>query len=86
MRELPESLDETYERILNNIHPRNYIYANRAFQLLSISFIGTLEELNEAVIVDVEQCALNIDERFLNLKGLLDICTCLITFQENTKP
>lgn len=86
MRELPESLDETYERILNNIHHKNRIYASRALQLLSISFIDTLEELTEAVIVDVEQCALNIDDRFLNPEGLLDICTCLITFQENAEP
>jgi ankyrin repeat protein len=86
LTELPESLDETYERILNNIHPKNRTYAHRALQLLSISFINTLEELTEAVIVDVEQCALNTDDRFLNQEGLLDICTCLITFQENTRP
>ena len=36
--------------------------------------------------MDVEQCALNTDDRFLNPEGLLDICTCLITFQENAKP
>jgi hypothetical protein len=86
LRELPESLDETYERILIKIHPKNRTYAKRALQLLSIKFIDTLEELTEAVIVDVDRCALNTDDRFLNPEGLLDICTCLITFQKNAKP
>ena len=87
MTELPESLDETYERILNGIHHKNRKYAHRALQLLAIeSGIKTLEELAEAVIVDIEQCALNTDDRFLDPHGLLEICTCLITFQKDSTP
>jgi hypothetical protein len=36
--------------------------------------------------VDIEQCTLDKDKRFLDPKSLLDICTCLITFQEGADP
>lgn len=36
--------------------------------------------------MDIEQCKLNIDDRFLDPEALLEICTCLITFQEGDMP
>jgi hypothetical protein len=85
--ELPETLDETYERILTNISAKNSKFAHRALQLLAFdSNIIWLSELAEAVVVNDEQCSFDLDDRFLDPKDLLEICTCLITYDEDEYP
>jgi hypothetical protein len=87
LKRLPETLDETYERILNSIPAENCKYAHRALQLLSFdSGIDSLSELAEAVIVDDEQCSFSLEDRFLNPEDLLEICTCLVTFAKGDEP
>jgi hypothetical protein len=58
VQDLPETLDETYERILGNIPPQNQILAHRALQLLMFDLgITTLSTLTDALTVDTEQLA-----------------------------
>lgn len=86
MHELPETLDETYERILMKIPPKSSRLAHKVLQLLAfrnghISF--TLNELAEAVVVDVEQLSFSPEKRLLDKNYLFEICTCLITLNSN---
>lgn len=84
--ELPETLDETYERILLNILPRHRRIAHKALQLLAFhgdEFGGDVKSLAEAVIVDVEHLTFSPNDRFLSPDDLFEICTCLITCTEH---
>jgi hypothetical protein len=85
--ELPETLDETYERILTNISARNIKFARRAFQLLAFDHsIISLSELAEAVVVNDEQCSFDPADRLMDPEDLLEICTCLIAYDEEEFP
>lgn len=84
LHELPETLDETYERILMKIPQRFSKIAHKVLQLLAFSCTGTddnhrLDWLAEAVIVDVEQLSFSPEKRLLDKNDLFEICTCLIT-------
>lgn len=69
---------------MTKIPPSKRTYAFKALQFLA--FYGEdfccLDELAEAVVVDVDQFRFNEDNRFLDRKHLLEICTCLITYDE----
>jgi hypothetical protein len=80
LRELPETIDETYERILNNIPAHNQTLAHRTLQLLSFDFgITSLSALTDALTVDVEQFSFTRDNRPLDPEAASEICGCLIT-------
>lgn len=83
MNELPETLDETYERILTNIPVSKRKTAHKVLQLLSFDTYGILSRfpymLAEAVVVDVEKLSFKPEHRFLDQNSLFEICTCLIT-------
>jgi hypothetical protein len=83
LKKLPETLDETYERILDKIPAEHVQYARRALHLLAVNENDlSLYDLTEAVIVDDIQYAFSPDRRFLDQFDLLDICSCLIIEDE----
>jgi hypothetical protein len=84
LRELPETLEATYERILEKIIPQNRLIAKRALQILGsrMDVELTLTQLAEAVVVDVDQCAFAPQNRLLDPANLLEICICLIAEDE----
>ncbi|KAI9766841.1 MAG: hypothetical protein M1839_004764 [Geoglossum umbratile] len=85
--QLPKTLDETYERILSRIPTENVKFARRALHLLAFdSGISTLAELAEAVVVDDTTCTFAVGDRFLDPTDILEICTCLITFNKKNNP
>jgi hypothetical protein len=72
---------------LTNIPARNSKFARRALQLLAFDHdINFLTELAEGVIIDGEQCSFDINDRFLYPEDILEICTCLIAYNENEYP
>ena len=53
LENLPKSLDETYERILDGIHPVNWEYAYQLLQCLTVAVRPLrVEELAEAIVVE----------------------------------
>lgn len=76
---LPKSLDETYDRILENI-PRDYRREARCvFHLLVISRRPlSLEEVAEAIAVDCENETFDLDDRLRDPYDILDICSSLV--------
>jgi ankyrin repeat protein len=55
LRELPETLDETYERILQGIKPRNREYAHRLLQCITVAIRPLhVEELAEVLAIRFE--------------------------------
>jgi hypothetical protein len=80
---LPKSLDETYERVLNDIDLENRAYARRALHLLAFDLgINTLEQLAEAAVVDSDRCTFTTSDQFEHPEAILEICTCLVTYQK----
>lgn len=82
MHELPETLDETYDRILLKIPQKSSRLAHRVLRLLAFDNEGIfsmLDNLVEAVVVDVEQLSFSPEKRLLDKNDLFEICTCLIT-------
>jgi hypothetical protein len=54
LNELPETLDETYERILRNINKANQEHAHRLLQCLTIAIRPLrVEELAEVLAIDI---------------------------------
>jgi hypothetical protein len=89
LTELPKTLDETYERILSKIPNKNRKHVHKALQFLAFGndsdiFDLNLVQLAEAVVVDVEQLSFNPDDRFLQPKDLLEMCTCLVSYDDTT--
>jgi ankyrin repeat protein len=83
--ELPETLDETYERILSKIPRKKRNMAHKLLHYLAFSGPGSnfLAFLAEIMVVDIDQNNFSPENRFLNPKAdLLEICTCLVTFHE----
>lgn len=83
LNELPETLDETYERILLKIPVKKRKIAHKVLHLLAFNIGHSISDdsyaLAEAVIVDVEQLSFKPEYRFLDRNALFEICTCLIT-------
>jgi ankyrin repeat protein len=81
LKQLPRTLDETYDRILKSIPEVNESAARAALMFLAKSMRPlTLEELAEAVIINVEDQRFSIEERLgLPLTDILEICSSLVT-------
>ncbi|MCJ1347421.1 hypothetical protein MMC31_005646 [Peltigera leucophlebia] len=81
LHELPETLDETYERILMKIPQKSaklhINYGGSRFQELNV--------LAEVVVVDVEQLSFSPEQRLLDRNALFEICTCSITLTSEDK-
>lgn len=90
LRNLPKTLDGTYERILLNIPEFNRCYAKRALQWLSFHpsrlrrgrLWLTLAPLAVAVTLPCHHGALRLEDLLLDVSDLQDICTCLTVLPE----
>ncbi|KAH9969671.1 hypothetical protein BC827DRAFT_22763 [Russula dissimulans] len=89
--ELPETLDETYERILRDINKANREHARRLLQCLTVAIrpLG-VEELAEVLAVDFDAALrggipkLNRDWRWSNQhQAVLSTCSSLIAIVDN---
>ena len=86
IRELPKSLDETYERVLKNINQTTRGYAHRLLQCLMVAVRPLrLEELAEILAFDFDEASggipqLNVDWRREDQEpAVLSTCSSLIT-------
>lgn len=86
LHELPETLDETYERILMKIPQKSSKIAHKVLQLLAFHNyeFKHIDALAEALAVDVEQLSFSPEKRLIDRNALFEICTCLVTLTENT--
>ena len=87
LKELPKTLDETYERILRDIHEANRDHARRLLQCLTVAVRPLrVAELAEVLAVDFgtasrgERSKLNIDWRWEDQQeAVLSTCSSLIS-------
>jgi hypothetical protein len=80
LSELPETLDETYERILCNIPPESQVLASKTLNLLSSGLLDDLGELLDALAVDLDRLSYSRDNRPLDQYAPIAVCTCLVTY------
>ena len=81
LRNLPPTLDKTYERILESIHESHQKYAQKLLQWLSFSARPLqIKELAEVLVIDLveEQLIYDTKYRLRNPRDILAICSCLI--------
>jgi ankyrin repeat protein len=87
LKELPKTLDETYERVLRGINEANWDHAHRLLQSLTITVRPLrVAELAEVLAIDFgtadrkETSKLNMDWRWEDHEGaLLSACSSLIS-------
>src|SRR5713226_7878114 len=87
LKELPETLDETYERVLRDINKANWDHAHRLLQCLTIAVRPLrVAELAEVLAIDFgmadreETSKLNIDWRWEDHEeAVLSACSSLIS-------
>lgn len=81
---LPEDLDATYDRILNNIRgEKNRTIVKCVLKLIAVACRPmNIEEMGEAVIVDCEKEIINENRRMKNPSTILKICSSLIELSE----
>jgi ankyrin repeat protein len=87
LKELPKTLDETYERILRDIHEANWDHAHRLLQCLTVAVRPLhVEELAEVLAIDFgtasvgERSKLNTDWRWEDQQeAVLSTCSSLIS-------
>ena len=85
LNELPATLDETYERILNNIPDQNFEEACAALQWLICSVRPmTIEEVAEAATLKPDCCSLDPIQRFRTPNDILEVCGSLVTTAPKT--
>jgi ankyrin repeat protein len=87
LKNLPKTLEETYDRILQSIPEDRWEMARAALVLLAYSLRPlTLQELAEAMVVDVEEQCFDPKEHRLNdQRDLLEICSSLVTVSSGVK-
>lgn len=80
LKELPESLDATYDRILTNIRgEKDRKRAKYALQLIAVAHRPlTVYEVNEALTVDCEEEMINPKRRMRDPHAILEICSGLL--------
>ncbi|KAH6699782.1 ankyrin repeat-containing domain protein [Leptodontidium sp. MPI-SDFR-AT-0119] len=81
LNNLPETLDDMYDRILASISDETWQIARTALMLLAYSIRPlTLEELAEGMVVDYEGQRFKSDEhRLTNYRHVLEICSSLVS-------
>lgn len=84
LKSLPQTLDETYERILCSIRPEDVDYAVRILRWLAFSTRPlTLKEVSEAVAIDIERDPpFDKHEVFQDPLDILEVCQSLVTITE----
>ncbi|KAF7678877.1 hypothetical protein GT037_002625 [Alternaria burnsii] len=78
---LPQTLDQTYDRILTAIREEDRVYAIRILQWLTFSERPlTIEEVAEVAAIDIQgEPVFDRDEVLIDPLEALDICSSLIT-------
>jgi hypothetical protein len=81
LKELPETLDETYERILQKIPKKKSLIVRKGLLLLcgSKSAKWSPSELSEAVVVNTDQYTYSAEDRMLDPMALIKLCASLIS-------
>ncbi len=82
LRNLPPTLDKTYERILESIHESHRRYAQKLLQWLSFSARPLqIKELTEVLVIDFveEQPIYDTKHRLRNPRDILTICSSLVS-------
>ena len=86
LRHLPKSLNETYERILQDIDssgPYNQHIARRALQWLVGSFRPfSLAEINDALSIQVGRSELDAGA-FFDVRDVIDACGSLVYCEDD---
>jgi hypothetical protein len=89
LAELPESLDETYERILQEIHKTKQRHAHRLLQCLAVAVRPlAVEELAEVLAIDFDSAGgipkLNENFRWADQEhAVLSACSSLVAIVED---
>ena len=91
LEELPETLDETYERVLKNINENSRDHAHRLLQCLAVAVRPLhVEELAEILAFDFDYTALEGVPKFHvgwrpedPVEAVLSICSSLVTIVDN---
>jgi ankyrin repeat protein len=91
LEELPETLDETYERVLRDINKANRQHAHRLLQCLTVAIRPLrVEELAEVLAVDFDAARqegipkLNLDWRWADQhQAVLSTCSSLIAIVDD---
>ncbi|KAH7407314.1 hypothetical protein BKA64DRAFT_412178 [Cadophora sp. MPI-SDFR-AT-0126] len=78
--QLPETLDETYERILGSIPTKNQQMARTVLHILSSNVINTLDALLDALSVDLDSQSYSPANRPWDPMAPIEICRCLISY------
>ena len=81
LKSLPETLDKTYDRILDSINPAHGRMALRLLQWLVFSAQPmTLEEIGEIIAIDIEKTPrFDPDRRFQEPRDILRVCSSLVS-------
>jgi Ankyrin repeats (3 copies)/Ankyrin repeats (many copies) len=83
LKELPETLDETYNRILLGIPENCHHEAHAVLQWLTYSRRPmNMAEVAEAIAVDRNNQIFDIENRMFDIFSVLDICSSLVTLSE----
>jgi hypothetical protein len=83
LKELPETLDETYNRILLDIPENCHHEAHAVLQWLTYSRRPmNIAEVAEAIAVDRNNQIFDIENRMFDIFSVLDICSSLVTLSE----
>ncbi|KAI9878906.1 MAG: hypothetical protein M1830_010154 [Pleopsidium flavum] len=86
LHSLPKTLDETYDRILTNIHEEYHTQTFTALQWLVFSARPLyLEEVAEAVALKPGQSVLEGVDRLFDPYEILTICSSLVTLSDETR-
>lgn len=81
---LPETLDKTYDRILNKIEGDDRHFAFKVLRRLTYSLRPLrLEEIAEVFAVDAKEYPqVDLDKRFEDPRDILEICSSLISVED----
>ena len=83
LKELPATLDDTYERILRNIHPHDFEDARSILKWLAFAERAlTLEEIAEAAVIRPTGKPIDPDDKLIDLLDVLQICRGLVSLSE----
>ncbi|MCJ1270793.1 hypothetical protein MMC22_010690 [Lobaria immixta] len=86
LKSLPQELDETYDRILQNLDSENAEDAFTVLQWLTFSLRAVqIEEIAAVISVDVEcDLELDVERSLIEPRALLEICSSLVTTSNST--
>ena len=94
LSQLPQSLENTYERIICNISEDNVTdrnlaeeerkLAKRVLQLMAVSYRPlTIDEVADALTVDISRQIIDTESMLGHPSDILEICSSLIEYQFN---